>query len=486
MPAIWVSISPLGDRVISGTNNFRQFNYLGVIAPLLFLFISMFFLLEENPSHAFSEKVVSPNPSNAPVDVNTYFSETEMAKWKRYRTQKIKFHFISMGSVVLFYFILFFLGVNRFIKKISVGVAQWCYTNPTFIKIGACQPLLQKIMKIPEKLFGGKQWLEVLTYCLFFLFLLRLFFFPYAFYRSYVYELQHGLSNYTLGLWFLDYVKSLWVTTPVLSLMVFGIYGLLTRIGSRWWLFLWAGVSIAIFGYVYIAPYRDLIYSEFRSLAPGELRARLERLATDQEVNLEDILVVDASRRTKKVNAYVKGSGPSKRMILTDTLLEQFTPREITMIVAHELSHWKEPHKKLPYLIFSITVFFILFLANRILEWGTRFRVFHYSSPTDVAGLPMLFLTFFIIFQIIRPVNLYWKRNHELETDRQSIEMVCDPEAFIQVHVKLARLNYTDVRPHPLTVLLFASHPPFSERIRTAQMTDCRPEIQKQDLPVNN
>jgi STE24 endopeptidase len=236
---------------------------------------------------------------------------------------------------------------------------------------------------------------------------------------------------------------------------------------------LWAGVSIAIFGYVVIAPYGSHMYSNFHPLERGELRNRLEGLAERTGLQLEDVLVVDASRRTKKVNAYLSGSGPSERIVLYDTLIEAFTPREITMVMAHELAHWKEPDEKRSYLVFSLTVFFVLALAHLILRLGTRFRRLHYVSPADVAGLPVLFLTFFVAFQLIRPVNLAWKRAREVEADRMSLELVCDPEAFITTHVKMARINYADVDPHPLHVIFFSSHPPFLERVETALEANC-------------
>jgi len=363
--------------------------------------------------------------------------------------------------------------MNRILKTLAEKAAHWTYRRPSLKKMGARWPFLRRLAHIPELLFDGQQWLVVCFYGLFLLSLLRLFFFPYVFYISYWYELQHGLSNYTLGLWLVDYVKSFFISTILSTTMVFGIYGLLRRVGSRWWILLWAGVSLAFFGYLLVAPYMDHIYSDFRSLERGQLRTELLTLAENQGAQVEDILVVDASRRTKKVNAYVKGTGATQRIVLYDTLLEEFTSREICMVLAHELVHWKDPHKKRDYLLFSIIVFVVLYLANRVLEGGTRFPFLHYSSPRDVAGLPILFLTFFLIFQILSPVSLHWKRGHELETDRKSLEMICDPEAFSQVHVKLARLNHQDVKPHPLVVLLFFSHPPFTERIQVALQATC-------------
>jgi len=410
-------------------------------------------------------------------DPSTFFTEEEIATWKQYRRRKMWTHLIGLVSVLIFYLVLIITGLNRTLQAIAERSATWCYNNPSLVRIGQRWPLLAKTLKIPERLFGGRQWLEVLFYCVFFLFLLRLFFFPQHFYRTYWYDLQHGLSNYTLRLWLLDYAKGLCLGTLLFALMVFGIYGLMARVGSRWWLLLWAGVSVAIVGYVVIAPYGSHIYSDFRPLENGELRDRLEGLATQTGLHLEDVWVVDASRRTKKVNAYLSGSGPSERIVLYDTLLETFTPREITMIMAHELAHWKEPDERRSYAVFSLTVFFVLALANFVLKRGTRFRRLHYSSPKDVAGLPVLFLTFFVAFQVLRPANLSWKRAREIAADKMSLELVCDPEAFITTHVKLARLNYADVAPHPLQVIFFASHPPFRERVEVALGVECEEGI---------
>jgi STE24 endopeptidase len=448
-----------------------------------FTLLLVFVLLTlASPSSIIAEEASLDRPAleatpGHPSDPSTFFTEEEIATWKQYQRRKIWTHLIGLGSVLIFYLILIITGLNRSLKEIAERSAAWCYKNPFLVRIGRRWPLLARIVKIPERLFGGTQWLEVLLYCVFFLFLIRLFFFPQHFYRTYWYDLQHGLSNYTLGLWLFDYAKGLCTGTLLFALMVFGIYGLIARVGSRWWLLLWAGVSVAILGYVVIAPYGSHIYSDFRPLERGELRDRLEGLATRTGLHLEDVLVVDASRRTKKVNAYLSGLGPSERIVLYDTLLEAFTPREITMIMAHELAHWKEPDERRSYAVFSLTVFFVLALASFILRRGARFRQFHYSSPKDVAGLPVLFLTFFVAFQLLRPANLTWKRAREIEADRMSLELVCDPEAFISTHVKLARLNYTDVDPHPLEVIFFTSHPPFRERVETALAADCESAI---------
>jgi len=416
-------------------------------------------------------------PADGPSSdlLQAFFSPEEIAEWKAYQTQRLTFHLIGLGCILVFYLLFFFFGLNQRLKTAAERIADRTYSHPVLLRFGRRHPAWTRWVRIPERMYDGRQWLVVLLYGIGFSFLFRLVFFPYHFYRSYWFEIHHGLSNYTLGLWLLDYGKGLLLATLVFSCMIFGIYGLMSRIGRRWWLVLWAGVSVALVGWTYLAPYRRMLYSDFRPLESGEVRSRLEALLEERNLEVENIYVVDASRRTRKVNAYVTGRGGSRRIVLYDTLLDAFTPREIQMILAHEVIHWEEPEEGRQFLVFSLTVFLVLFAANRVLVWGSRVPRLHIASPRDVAGLPLLLLTFFLLFLAIRPLNLSWKRWHEQETDRRSLEIVCDPEAFTQVHVKLARLNHKDVDPHPLVVVLYASHPPFLQRLETARNANCSP-----------
>jgi len=441
--------------------------------PALLLLSTLLFPFDVSTHSQPLSPGLHPDEKALPPDLTDYFTEEEIASWKSYRMKKFKLSFFGIGSVLLFYLIFLAAGLNKTLKVLAEKGMAWCHASPFLNRMGTRWPGTKRLVRVPEQLFGGKEWLVVIFYCILFIFLIRLFFLPYSLYRSYWFETHEGLSTISLSLWFLDWLKGLLLGTLVNAFMAFGIYGLLARVGKWWWVLLWGGVSLAIFVWVMIVPYRSQLYSNFHSLEEGELRTLLETFAAEQGVELHDILVVDASRRTRAVNAYVQGTGPTQRLVLYDTLLNEFSPREIVMVFAHELVHWKEPHKKSEYLLFSATVFCILFLASRILEGGSRLPWLHYSSSRDIAGLPVLLLTFFLIFLLLRPVNLVRKRAHELETDRKSLEIRCDPEAFIQVHVKLSRLNYSFVNPHPLFVYMFFSHPPFLERVESALQTNC-------------
>ncbi len=421
--------------------------------------------------------ILAHEPSSRDLALlRAFFSDQEMVRWQQYHARRLLLHLVSLGSVAIFYVAFLLLGLNKFLKSLTLRILEGCSRSSGIRRLAARFPVLARLARVPNRIYGNDEGVSVLVYTILFVLLLRLVFLPQSFLGSFVLEHQEGVSTIRPLLWFSDYAKSLLVGTAVMSCMVFGIYGLIRRTGRHWWLLVWAGLCVGILGYAYLAPFRAHLYSDFRPLPPGELRSRVEELARGQGIEDCEILVVNASVRTRKANAYLTGAGPTRRIVLYDTLVDQFTPREIAMILAHELSHGAESSRGRDYLAFSLTAFLILAAAQLFLRLGLRVRRFHYSQPEDVAGLPILFLVFLVAFEVLNPIHLASKRADEVRADRKSLEILCDPEAFVSAHVKLARINHSDVTPHPLAVLLYASHPPFLQRIETARSAPCAAE----------
>lgn len=405
-----------------------------------------------------------------------FFSDAEMTRWKRYNLTKLLLHGISVGTVAIFYLAFLLLGLNKHLKGLTLRILQGCSRRAGFRRMVVRYPFLARLGSIPSRVYGSEEGTTVLVYTILFVFLARIVFLPQSFLGSFLLEHREGVATIRPLLWFTDYAKSLLVGTAVISCMVFGFYGLIQRVGKHWWLFVWAGLCIGILGYGYLAPFRAHLYSDFRPLPAGELRSQVEELARKEGLDSCEILLVNASVRTRKANAYVTGAGPTRRIVLYDTLLEQFTPREIVMILAHEFSHGADKSKGKNFFAFSITAFIVLASAQFVLRRGHRIRRLHYNHPGDVAGLPLLFLLFLVAFEVLHPLHLASKRAAEVRADQKSLELVCDPEAFVSAHVKLARMNHSDVTPHPLAVLLYASHPPFLQRMQTARSAPCAAE----------
>lgn len=405
-----------------------------------------------------------------------FFSDAEMTQWKQYHSKKLLLHGIGLGAVAIFYLAFLLLGLNKHLKGLTRRILEGCSGRAGFRRMLIRYPLLTRLGSLPNRVYGSEEGISVLIYTILFVLLARIVFLPQSFLGSFLLEHREGVATIRPLLWFADYAKSLLVGTAVISCMVFGFYGLIHRVGKHWWLFVWAGVCVGILGYAYLAPFRAYLYSDFRPLPAGELRSQVEELARKQGLDSCEILVVNASVRTRKANAYVTGAGPTRRIVLYDTLVDQFTPREIVMILAHEFSHGADKSKGKDFLAFSITAFVVLAAAEFVLRRGHRIRRLHYNHPGDVAGLPVLFLVFLVAFEVLNPLHLASKRAAEIRADRKSLELVCDPEAFVSVHVKLARMNHSDVTPHPLAVLLYSSHPPFLQRIETARSAPCAAE----------
>lgn len=447
------------------------------LVPILGLFLAACSGLSEPLGPEGVRSILSHQPSSEGLALlRAFFSDAEMLRWKQYHTGKLLLHLVSIGSVAIFYAAFLLLGLNKFLKDLTHRILKGCSESSGLQRLAFRFPVLARLVKAPNRIYGTDEGVSTLLYTILFMLLLRLVFLPQSFLGSFVLEHHEGVSTIRPLLWFADYAKSLLVGTAAMSCMVFGIYGLIRRSGKNWWLFVWAGLCVGILGYAYLAPFRAHLYSDFRPLPPGELRSRVEALARGQGMEVREILVVNASVRTRKANAYLTGAGPTRRIVLYDTLVDQFTPREIAMILAHELSHDAQASRGEDYLAFSLTAFAILFAAQFFLRRGRRIRRLHYDQLGDVAGLPVLLLVFLVAFEVLNPIHLASKRADEIRADRKSLEILCDPEAFVSAHVKLARINHTDVAPHPLAVLLYASHPPFLRRIETALTTPCAEE----------
>ncbi len=241
-----------------------------------------------------------------------------------------------------------------------------------------------------------------------------------------------------------------------------GLSALVRRYPRGWWLPAAAG-SVAAGGlFGALAPVLlDPLFNDFQALPEGQTRADVLELAGRAGVRVGEVYSVDASRRTSGANAYVNGLGPTKRVVLYDTLLDRYSPGEISVVVAHELSHVR--HRDVPRaLAFSAIVAGPVALAvaqlSRELSPGRR-------RPPAV---PALALAFSLVAGPMGIIAGRLSRAIERRADSDSLELAGDPDAFISFQRAVALQNVADVRPPCWVRRLLASHPPTLERIGAA------------------
>lgn len=310
---------------------------------------------------------------------------------------------------------------------------------------------------------GANPYLQVLVYALFLLVILELLTLPVDFYRGFVLEHRFGFSTQGAGQWFADQGKGFLVKT-VFTLVLFGGLFLVFRNWPVNWPFIAAGVLglfLAVQALLYpliVAP----LFHKFEPLPAGPFRERVVELADKAGIEVGEVLVADASRRTTKANAYFAGIGRTKQIVFYDNLLHGFSQREAELVLAHELGHWQKRHITKGILL-GVGGALIFFLLYRFVLGG--FGV----PPAHPATVPVLLLAATVFSLAALPVENAVSRAFERQADRVSLELTGDPEAAVSMQKNLAARNLADVQPHPYIRSLLFSHPPAVERIAAAE-----------------
>ena len=221
-----------------------------------------------------------------------------------------------------------------------------------------------------------------------------------------------------------------------------------------------AALAAAVLVLSFVAPVvLEPLFNRFRPLEDERLAGELRALAERAGVPVRDVLVVDASRRSTKTNAYVSGLGRTRRVVVYDTLLDAADERELKLVVAHELGHRREGH------VARFTALGMLGAAASVaLLWavlGTRV-----GSPRELPAALLLLLGFQVAGM---PPGAALSRRWERVADRCSLELTGDPDAFERVHLSLARRNLADLAPPRLVYLFLFSHPTAPERLALAR-----------------
>jgi len=290
---------------------------------------------------------------------------------------------------------------------------------------------------------------------------------PIDFYRGFVLERRYGLATEQPRHWLYDHAKS-----SLLGL-VFGmagaafVYATLWYLGAWWWVVAGAGFALVALALTTLGPVMLLpLFDRYRRLEREPLRARLVDLAARGGIPAVDAYEWRLSDRTRKANAALAGLGATRRILVSDTLLSQYTDDEIEVILAHELAHHVH-HDIWIGMAWETALSFGAFLvASRVLSLAVPALGLH--GVADVAGLPVLLLGAMALSLGVLPVANAISRVHERRADRFALDLTKNPIAFTTAMRRLAAQNLAEERPSRLTRWLFCSHPPIEHRIAMA------------------
>jgi len=318
-----------------------------------------------------------------------------------------------------------------------------------------------------EKIFTN-EWFLVAGFAAFFGGVYYLISLPLSLYESYFLPHRFQLSNQSLKGWIGDQVKGLVIGGTIGLIVLEIIYALLRAAPETWWL--WAGGFLLIFNVILanIAPI--LLFPLFFKFIPlgedhADLTQRLTTLAEKAGTHVQGVYKFDMSRRTKAANAALTGLGNTRRIILGDTLLNEFNTDEIETVLAHELGH--HVHKDIPIGIFvEATITLVgLYLVSLTMKWGVT--AIGFSSTADVASMPLFGLVLAFYGLLTMPVINSFSRWREKKADEYSILITGKKQAYASALARLANQNLADANPEPWIEFLLYSHPSINRRIKT-------------------
>lgn len=281
---------------------------------------------------------------------------------------------------------------------------------------------------------------------------------------------RYGLSTQTWGSWLLDLAKGYAVAAVVGAVTLLAFYGV-TRLAPRWW-WAWAAAGAAglmvLFSFVFPVLVEP-IFNKFTPMPDGELRTSLLALASRDGVPVRDVLVADASRRTTALNAYVSGLGPTRRIVVYDTLLREAPPEQVEAVVAHELGHAKRNDVLTGTLISALGAAAGVCALYLLGSWAGLLRRAGVSSIVDPRALALLVAIATIAGLASLPLQNLLTRRLEARADAHALELTGDGPTVEQMEERLATTNLADVDPPRWHYLIFASHPSIVERMAAAR-----------------
>lgn len=291
---------------------------------------------------------------------------------------------------------------------------------------------------------------------------------PLAYYGSYVLGHAFGLSRQSRRAWSIDWLKGT-LLGAALGTIVGGVFlwSVIATGPSWWWIFGLFASAIGL-ALVFVTPYVLVpLFFKMQPLADTATAERIHALVNRAGAPVRDVCSLDFSRRTAEANAAVIGLGRSRRVVIADTLLAEFTPGEVDAVVAHELGH--HVHRDVQRLLLgnAVLMWVGLFAASRL--ESAAMPVLSLPSLAYVPGYPVVFFIVELFFLLVSPLLNWWSRRLESGADCFALELTDDPAAFAAAMRRLGCQNLVELCPPRWSEVLLASHPALGRRIRLAE-----------------
>ncbi len=294
---------------------------------------------------------------------------------------------------------------------------------------------------------------------------------PFQWYGTFVIEEKYGFNKTTIKTFIIDklkgYALGALIGGALLSLLIY----LITSLGENFWI--WFALIAAAFTLFMNMFYTSLFLPLFNKLTPladGELKTNIETFAKKVNFPIDNVFVMDGSKRSAKANAFFSGIGKKKKIVLYDTLINNHTSEELVAVLAHEVGHFKKKHIVWSYLISIVQIFFVLFVLSKM--------VFNENLSIALGGsqqaIHLNLIAFGILFSPISAITgllmSMLSRKNEFEADAYAKEKF-DGQALASALKKLSVDSLSNLYPHPAYVFFHYSHPPLLQRLKALIVT---------------
>jgi STE24 endopeptidase len=372
--------------------------------------------------------------ADIPAEVAEFYDHDRYFKSLRYHRELASFSFITSGFGFLLSLLMLLLGGFGWLD-------------------GLLRPYIDNDIVLALVFFGVIMLAsDVLTL-------------PFQLYSTFVIEEKYGFNKTTLKTFFNDKIKGYFLAAligaPLLALLIY----LIQLIGPNFWI--WFGIIASVFIFFMNMFYTSLILPLFNKLSPlqdGELKNAIEEFARKVNFPLDNVFVIDGSKRSSKANAFFSGIGKKKKIVLYDTLIQKHSTSELVAVLAHEVGHFKKKHIVRGFVLSIIQVFFTLFILSLMIENEKLSLALGGSELAIHLNLIAFTILFAPISGITGLLMSMYSRKNEYEADAYARETYSG-SALAHALKKLSVDSLSNLYPHPLYVFFHYSHPPLLKRL---------------------
>ena len=286
---------------------------------------------------------------------------------------------------------------------------------------------------------------------------------PFSFYSNFVIETKYQFNTSTKILFFKDNLISLVMTLLVISLLSLIFFYIVTY-QNLWWLLMsltmFSLIIISMFIYpTYISP----IFNKFKNLNDENIKNEIKDLSKKTNFSIENLFIMDRSKRSKHPNAYFTGFKSNRRIVFYDTLIDLLSAKEIKAVLAHEIGHYKHNHIVKSLVLSSIVIFIGMFLLSQLINSNHYLEILNLPISAS-SQLVALFFTYQVVSFFTDPFFSTLSRKNEYEADTFASNQV-EKEYLISSLTKLYKSNLSFLIPNKFYALFYFSHPTVLERI---------------------